>query len=78
MSWICRKQEAGEKRADDEARCGSMLTLLAGKHTGGGVCVCRVVILLVEAARVPCVHVCLYGLVEAAYLPGGLRAKLQR
>lgn len=35
LSWICRKQEAGEKRADDEARCGSMLPLLAGKTRRG-------------------------------------------
>lgn len=28
--WICRKQEPREKRADDEARWGSMLTVFAG------------------------------------------------
>lgn len=29
-------KKPGEKRADDEARLGSMLTVLAGKKRGGG------------------------------------------
>lgn len=50
LSWIYRKQKPVEKRADDEARWGSMLIVLAGKNEGrkkadnacwAWVCVCE-------------------------------------